>query len=88
MHHGAVIIAGVLEAVPVLTVLVKVGQLRWTDTQRKSDRKISEYIKNIKIPEVAHILSFFQGLKIELILTLWTADSGILAKFQKCHISA
>ena len=35
-----------------------------------------------KIPEVAHILSFPQGLKIELILTLETGYSEILAKFQ------
>ncbi len=39
-------------------------------------------------PEVAHILSFPQGLKIKLILTLQAAVSEILAKFQNCHISA
>ena len=42
-----------------------------------------------KIPEVAHILSFYaQGVEIDLIFTLGAAVSEILADFRNCHISA
>ncbi len=43
----------------------------------------------VKVPEVAHILSFYpMGVEIELIFALRAVVSEIRADFQTCHIGA